>query len=80
MGLLETSKCPHVLEELSSINIVHDEVNSTRSLKYVVHTDDEWMIQLKHDETLQIDILDRIFVYYYIFSHTFHSVVFSVLW
>ena len=44
----------NLVEDLSSLDEVHDEVQSDLVLEHVVHLDDEWMICLPQNVLLQL--------------------------
>lgn len=77
MILLEVAKIPHVLEQLATVYEVHDEVDAVGPLEDILHAHNEWVVNLQHDKSLQVDTVHRILVDYHILSHAFKCVVLS---
>lgn len=55
--------------------VLHHKVNTTGALKYVLHAHNKWMINLQHNQTFQVYVLDRFFVDNYVFAHAFERIV-----
>ena len=51
---LESPFFLHVLKEFASSHVLNNEINSEASLEHKLHADQERMIYLEHDHTLQI--------------------------
>ena len=75
MSLFKLTHVSHVLEELSSIDVVHNEVDANSRLENIVHVHNERMVYLKHDKALQVDVLQAILVNDDVLSHAFKCVV-----
>jgi hypothetical protein len=63
-----------MFEKFTSLNEVHNEVYSICLLKYVVHTDDERMVNLKQNKFLNRKALYRLMLNHNVFSYAFHGV------
>lgn len=63
-----------VLEELATLDKVHDEINSIGLLEHVVHSDDEWMVDLKQDQFLDFKRVYGVMLNDDVFSDDLHSV------
>lgn len=76
LGLLlrEALLLRQVLEELTTLDELHDEVNAVGLLKDVVHADDKRMVNLVKDEFLDLEGLDGLVLDNYVFSYTLHCV------
>ena len=60
--------------QLSTSDEVHQEVNSELSLEDVLHANDEWMLDTKHDMLLQSQVLKLLRVDHNIFPDALHSI------
>jgi hypothetical protein len=63
-----------MFEKFSSLNEIHDEVDSKRFDEYELHAYDEGMIDLVEDCFLKMQVLQRIVLEYDVFSDTLHGI------
>ena len=68
------------MEKFASVNIVENEVYSASTLEDELHIDNEWMVDLKHNESFEVNALDRIFVQDHIFADAFEGVILLGSW
>ena len=61
-----------MLKEFAPLNELHDEVDPVGFLEHIIHADDEWMVHLVQNESLDLERLDRFVLYYYILSDHLH--------
>ena len=64
-----------MLEELTTLDELHDEVDSVGLLEDVVHSDDERVVHLVEDQLLNLEGLDGLVLDHDIFPDAFHGVV-----
>lgn len=69
----ESSRCSEMHEKFTTSHKSHDEENLWLSLKYVVHTNKEWVISLHEDLFLKFSALYLVIIENDIFSQRFHS-------
>jgi len=67
-----------VLEELATLNELHDEVDAVGLLEDVVHADNERMVHLVQDEFLDLQRLDRLVLDDHVLANTLHCIVLSI--
>ena len=65
-----------VLEKLSTLDELHDEVDAEGFLENVVHTNDEWMVYLVENKLFDLQWLNRLVLDNNIFADNLHGVVF----
>lgn len=63
-----------MFEELSALNEVHDKVDAVGLLEDVVHADDKGVVDLKQDQLLHLERVDRVVLYHDVFPDHFHGV------
>lgn len=67
-----------VLEELATLNELHDEVDAVGLLEDVVHADNERMVHLVQDELFDLQRLDRLVLDDHVLANTLHCIVLSI--
>ena len=67
-----------MLEKLTTLDELHDEVDAVCLLEDVVHANDEWMVHLVQYELLNLQRLDRLVLDNHIFPNAFHRLVLVV--
>ena len=65
-----------MLEELSSLHVVHHEVDAVGLLKHVVHAHKEGVVQLIEDELFCLHIIYCVVLDYHVFAYALHRMVF----
>ena len=73
--LIESSDLSHVLEKFASMHVVKHKVDSACPLENELHVDNEWMVDLEHDESFEVDALYGIFIQDHIFADAFEGVI-----
>ena len=68
-----------MLEELTALNELHDEVDAVRFLEHVVHANDERMVDLVEDQLLDLERLDGLVLDHHVLPNAFHGVMAVVL-
>jgi len=68
----------HKVKELATSHEVHREVNSVFSLKDELHLHDEGMVDLTHNQLLQLDGLHTVVVHNHVFPHGLECVELTV--
>ena len=68
-----------MLEELATLDELHDEVDAVGFLEDVVHANDEGMVNLVKDELLDLERLDRLVLDDHILSNALHGVELIIL-
>ena len=64
-----------MLEELATLDELHDEVDAVGFLEHVVHSDDERMINLMQNQFFNLKRLYGLVLDYNIFPDAFHGIV-----
>ena len=80
--LAESSHLLHILEQLTSWDILHDKVHPQVVLEDKLHLDNEWIVNLEHDQSLKVDTRHRVLVNHDVLAHTLQSIelVEAVMW
>ena len=65
----------HVLEELSSMYELHQKIHSKIVLEDHLHLDDEGVVHLQHDESLNVYAAYRVLVQKHVFAHAFEGII-----
>lgn len=76
--LTESLLLGQVLEKLTSLDELHDEVDAMGLLEYVVHANDERMVHLIKDQFLDLERLNRLMLNHDILADAFHCVVYTI--
>jgi len=63
-----------MLKKLSTLDELHNEVDAVSFLEYVVHPNNEWVVDLVKDELLDLKRLDGLMLNHNVFADGFHSV------
>jgi hypothetical protein len=71
--LVEALDSAQVTIELSTLNELHDEVDSEFILEYIVHAHDEGMLHSVEDVLLKFQRLKEVLINNHILSDTLHS-------
>ena len=73
-SLIEPPLFGEMLEQLSSLDKLHDKVDPKCLGEHMLHRDDEGMLNLNQDELFNFKTLKRVVVDHNIFSNTLHCV------
>lgn len=63
-------------EELTSLNEVHQEVNSEVVLEHIIHAHDEWVLHVVKNVLFKLKTIKEVLVDNDIFSNSFHGIDF----
>ena len=72
--LRESSLLREMLEELPSLNEVHNEVDAVGSLEHKIYPYDEGVVDLKLYQFFDNKIFDRLLFYHNVLTYAFHRV------
>ena len=61
-------------EQFSTFDKVHKEVDSKIVLEDIVHADYEWVLDIIKNVFLKLKAVEKVLVYYDIFSYCFHGI------
>jgi hypothetical protein len=68
-----------MLEQLSSLDKLHDKVDPESLSEHMLHRDNEGMLDLNQDKLLDFETLKRVVIDHHIFSNTLHCVDLLIL-
>lgn len=76
----ETAYQLEVVEKLSSIDVVHHEVDAVVLLEHELHLHDEWMLDTQHNELLKLHIFNEVLLDQVIFIDALDGEVLLLAW
>jgi len=74
--MLESSDLHKMSEKLTTLNEIHEEINSISITENIIHTNDEWMIDFVKNLFFELKGVHRLVLNDDILSNTFHSINF----
>ena len=78
LGLREALLLGQVLEQLATLDELHDEVDAVGLLEDVVHADDERMVHLVKDELLDLEGFDGLMLNHHVLPDALHRIESSI--
>ena len=76
--LFKSSLLTEMIEEITTLDVLKEEVESIFVLEHVIHGEDEWVLSLEQDILLSSSVYDLTLLDEDIFVDSLHSVLFSV--